>query len=40
MDFDLTGQWLRFALFVAGCFLLLWLLVLHFISFIRFIKSK
>lgn len=40
MDFDLTGGWIRFVLFLTVCLLLLMLFVLHMISFIRFLQSK
>jgi hypothetical protein len=40
MDFDLTGGWIRFALFLTVWLLLLLLFVVHMISFIRFLQSK
>jgi hypothetical protein len=40
MDFDLTGGWVRFVLFLAACIFLLMLFVLHMISFIRYLQSK
>jgi hypothetical protein len=40
MDFDLTGGWAPFALFVTMCLLLLMAFVVHMISFIRYLQSK
>lgn len=40
LDFDLSGGWIRFFLFIALCMLLLVLLITHFVSFIRFFKTK
>ena len=38
MDFDITGSWLRTAVFFSTVLLLLTLYIVHVISFIKYIK--
>ena len=39
-NFDLTGKWIYFLGFIVLLFALLWIFIIHLVSFIRFIKTK
>jgi hypothetical protein len=40
LDFDLSGGWIRFFLFIALCLTMLVLLIAHVVSLFRFLKTK
>jgi hypothetical protein len=40
MDYDLTGSWLRFILFVLLLLALLYFFILHLVAYYKLVKSK
>lgn len=38
--YDITGSWLAVILFMCAFFLLLAFLIVHFVSYIKFLKTK
>ena len=40
MDYDLTGSWLRIALFILMLMVLLYFFILHIVAYYKLVKSK